>query len=276
MIPEFQSYYRANSTNPAYTAESVASYRAGTQADSSRLVRANFVEAKPESVVSYEIGYKATIKKLFFDAYVYYSEYKDFLERVAVAQSANVGYGTGPQGTASQSHLYNPASSRNLSYLQNSDEDLNTFGWGLTAQFQLSKGYTLYGNVFSDKLVRGGNFFSGNMMGSEDREKMSITTFFNTPDYRYNIGLKNENIWNNVGMNFVWKWQGENFYEGTFVAGTLPAFGTLDGQLTYKIPESKSLLRIGATNLINTYHRTAYGNPSVGGLYYVSFGYNVF
>ncbi len=276
MIPEFQTYYRANSTNPTYTAASAGAYRAGTLADSNRLVPATFAEAKPESVSSYEIGYKATIKKLFFDAYVYYSEFQDFLERVAVVQSAQVGTGTGPGGTASQSHIYNPGTSRNLSYLQNSDENLNTFGWGLTAQYQLSKGYTLYGNVFSDKLVRGGNIFSGNMVGSEGRSTMSTSTFFNTPDYRYNIGLKNENVWKNVGMNFVWKWQSENFYEGTFVTGTLPAFGTLDGQVTYKVPESKSLLRIGATNIINTYHRTAFGNPSVGGLYYVSYGYNIF
>lgn len=276
MIPEFQTYYRANSTNPTYTAASVGAYRAGSLADSTRLVRASFAESKPETVSSYEIGYKAAIRKFFFDAYVYYSEYQDFLERVAVVQSNNDGWGTGPSGNVNQGQIYNPGSSRNLSYLQNTDQDVNTFGWGLTAQFQMAKGYTLYGNIFSDKLVRNGNIFSGNMVTSKDRSMMSMSTFFNTPDYRYNLGIKNENIWKNIGMNFIWKYQTENFYEGTFVTGTLPAFGTLDGQLTYKVPASKTLLRVGATNILNTYHRTAYGNPSVGGLYYVSFGYNVF
>ena len=36
------------------------------------------------------------------------------------------------------------------------------------------------------------------------------------------------------------------------------------------------MFKIGATNLWNKYYRSAFGNPQVGGLYYVSFAYNVF
>jgi hypothetical protein len=35
------------------------------------------------------------------------------------------------------------------------------------------------------------------------------------------------------------------------------------------------MLKIGATNLLNEYYRSAVGNPGIGGLYYVSFAYGV-
>jgi hypothetical protein len=83
-------------------------------------------------------------------------------------------------------------------------------------------------------------------------------------------------VYRNIGFNVVYKWQDENYYEGTFGTGTIPSFGWLDAQVSYRIPSSKSLIRIGGTNILNNYQRTAFGNPYVGGLYYASFGYNIF
>jgi outer membrane receptor protein involved in Fe transport len=50
----------------------------------------------------------------------------------------------------------------------------------------------------------------------------------------------------------------------------------LDAQVSYKLPKINSMLRLGANNLLNQYYITALANPSIGGLYYVSFGYNIF
>jgi outer membrane receptor protein involved in Fe transport len=36
------------------------------------------------------------------------------------------------------------------------------------------------------------------------------------------------------------------------------------------------VIRFGANNLLNQYYITALANPSIGGMYYVSFGYNIF
>jgi hypothetical protein len=36
------------------------------------------------------------------------------------------------------------------------------------------------------------------------------------------------------------------------------------------------MIKIGATNLLNKYYVDAIGNSQIGGLYYISFGYNVF
>ncbi len=58
--------------------------------------------------------------------------------------------------------------------------------------------------------------------------------------------------------------------------GDIPAYGTLDAQVSYKIPKIKSLIKLGASNLLNQYYSSAFGNPQIGGLYYLSFGFNVF
>jgi outer membrane receptor for ferrienterochelin and colicin len=250
-LPEFQDFYNLKN-NPGYTAESVNTYR--TTGNPAGLQTVKYQNIKPETATSYEIGYKGVIaKQFYFDAYWYTSKYESFLGRVAIIQSLN----------GSQTGLLDPSSSstRNLSYLQNTDQSVKAYGWGVTGEWNVYNNYFIYGNVFSDKLSEvPGNF----------------ATFFNAPKYRYNIGLRNENVFHNIGFNFVWKWQDENYYEGTFVTGTLPAFGSVDGQISYKIPNSRSVFRIGGTNLGNDYQRTGYGSPSFGGLYYVSFGYNVF
>lgn len=251
-LPEFQDYYKLNSTLPGYTAASVVSYRAGSIADSSRLVRAQYNEVKPETVRSYEVGYKGIIgKKLMVDGYVYYSEYKDFLVGVAVAQSR----------AGNKFELYSPFSSTNVSYTQNSADKVKSIGWGLGLEYNAVKKYVVYANVFSDQL--------------RDVDP-TVVTYFNAPKYRFNIGLKNENVCHNIGFNVVYKWQDDNYYEGTFVSGTLPHFGWLDAQITYRPVGTKSTFRAGGTNIGNFYARTGFGSPAVGGLYYLSYGYNLF
>ncbi len=251
-LPEFQDYYKLNSTLPGYTAASVVSYRAGSIADSSRLVRAQYNEVKPETVRSYEVGYKGIIgKKLMVDGYVYYSEYKAFLVGVAVAQSR----------AGNKFELYSPFSSTNVSYTQNSADKVKSIGWGLGLEYNAVKKYVVYANVFSDQL--------------RDVDP-TVVTYFNAPKYRFNIGLKNENVCHNIGFNVVYKWQDDNYYEGTFVSGTLPHFGWLDAQITYRPVGTKSTFRAGGTNIGNFYARTGFGSPAVGGLYYLSYGYNLF
>lgn len=252
-LPEFQTYYGLNGARPGYTAASVLAYRAGTPADSSRLVRASYNTVTPEKVYSYEVGYKGVIgKKLLVDAYYYFSRYKSFLVSEAVVQST----------TNRQLEVYSPFSSVNLSYVQNSTDDVNSTGWGIGLEYQFLKRFSLYGNVFSDVL--------------DDDLPAGQVTFFNAPKYRYNIGLKNDNLYKGLGFNVVFKWQDNNYYEGTFVSGTLPYFGWWDAQISYRPQGTKSVFRAGGTNLGNFYARTGYGSPAVGGLYYISYGYNIF
>ncbi len=251
-LPEFQTYYGLNGAKPGYTAASVLSYRAGTLADSSRLVRAVFNPLKPETVASYEVGYKGIIaNKLMVDAYYYYSDYRDFIVSSAVVQGGSTG---------AQFETYSSFSSNSVSYNQNSTNRVKSSGWGIGLEYKAYKNYVVYGNLFSDVL---------------NNVPAGVVTFFNAPKYRYNIGLRNDNVFKNVGFNVVAKWQDNNYYEGTFVSGTLPYFTWVDAQISYRPTGTKSTFRVGGTNLGNNYYRTGYGSPAGGGLYYISYGFNL-
>ncbi len=250
-LPEFQTYYKLNSTKPGYTAASVLNYRSGSLGDSSRLVRATFNNLKPETVKSYEVGYKGVLgNKLLVDAYAYFSSYNDFIVSQAVVQSQN----------GRNFELYSNFSSNSVSYNQNSTQTVKSSGWGIGLEYKLIKTYFVYGNVFSDVL--------------KDVAPGDVT-FFNAPKYRINFGIRNENVCKNIGFNAVVKWQDDNYYEGTFISGTLPSFAWVDAQITYRPAGSKSVFRVGGTNLTNSYFRTGFGSPAVGGLYYFSYGFNI-
>jgi outer membrane receptor protein involved in Fe transport len=254
-LPEFQTYYQLNSTRIGYTAESIIAYRnSGNPANTSMLVPAVFKDVKPETVSSYEAGYKGILaKKLLVDAYIYYSQYKDFL--------ATIGVGQSNQSVPNPAHLFSSFTTGNVSYKQNTPGVVKATGWGLGLEYQVYKNYLLYGNVYSDNLKDA---------------PAGLVTFFNAPKYRFNIGLRNENVYKNIGFNIVAKWQDNSFYEGTFVTGELPYFTWVDAQISYRPAGTKSTFRVGGTNLGNNYYRTGFGSPAVGGLYYISYGYNLF
>ncbi len=204
-----------------------------------------YVEFKPESVQSYEIGYKTLLnQKLLVDAYFYFSEYKDFLSRRDVVQNP---------GTVDQ---------QGYSIVVNSPSKVKASGWGLGLDYLLPKNFSISGNISSDEL-------------GDVPDK--FLTSLNTPKYRTNLSLSNTGFGpqNRLGFNVSWRWQDGFYYENDFASGDVPAYHTVDAQVSYKRAEIKSTFKIGASNLLNQYYRTSMGNPSMGGLYYISYGYNL-
>jgi outer membrane receptor protein involved in Fe transport len=255
----FRSFFQFD-TKPAKTAESIVAFRNSVAAgipNPGLLVAASYPDLKPETVNSYELGYRGLFtKKLLFDAYVYYSQYKDFIARVAVGRGQSASANPAVEFT----ELASPFTTTNYSFVVNSPTGVNAVGWGLGGDYECGSGYHLSANVSGDKL---------------NDVPTGFVAFFNTPKVRYNIGLSNDRVSKNVGFNIIWRWQDELLWEGTFGTGTIPRYGTLDAQISWKITNSQGQIRIGASNLLNKYYRSAFGNPEVGGLYYISYGYNL-
>ena len=78
------------------------------------------------------------------------------------------------------------------------------------------------------------------------------------------------------GFNITYRWVDSFNYEGTFAVGQVPSYKTVDAMVSYKLPSIKSLIKVGGTNIFNKYYYNGFGNVQIGGLYYVSFGWNVF
>jgi outer membrane receptor protein involved in Fe transport len=227
--------------NPGYDPETVPP-------QGSNPTKVTYQQVKPESVSTFEVGYKSLIaNKVLIDVYGYWGTYQNFLSRRDVIQF--------PNGTPGPTYT-------GFSVVVNSPEKVKTYGWGASVEWQLPANFTISANASSDKIK---NVPSG------------FHAYFDVPSYRTVLSFANTGFGKQklFGFNLIWRWQDGFFYENDFAQGDLPAYNTVDASISYKRPKIRSIFKLGATNVLNQYYRTAIGNPSIGGLYYISFAYNV-
>ncbi|MEJ7778130.1 MAG: TonB-dependent receptor [Daejeonella sp.] len=197
---------------------------------------------RPESVQAYELGYRGLLgSKILIDTYGYFNRYKEFITAVDVYQQQT--------GTTTFTRFGVPV---------NAAGEVTAYGAALGIDYMLGN-FNLSGNV------------SYNELGDIP---VTYINDFNTPTVRYNLGLGNRNVVKNVGFNASYRWQDSFYWNSSFASGTVPSFGTVDAQVNLKIPSVNSMIKIGASDLLNKYYTTSYGNPQMGGMYYVGFSFN--
>lgn len=259
-LPELRDFYNFKG-NTAYTVNSVAAAGAALQSGTppaeamALLQEQQFETYKPETLRSFELGYKGLIdRKLLIDVYGYFGRYENFLGRVVVLQALAPG---------DPSMLFSSSTRRSISVAVNSKGSVSTYGFGLGVDYLLPGNFVAMANLTSDKI--------------RDVEP-GLISFFNAPSYRLILGLSNTGFGyeKRFGFNVSMRNQDGYFNESDFRQGDVPGFTTLDAQVSYKFPKQRCLVKLGGTNILNRYYKTAFGNPEIGGIYYVSLGYNVF
>ncbi len=238
--------YLGIATNPLYTAESVL---AGTPQQFTPPT------TKPESINSFEVGYKGLMleNKLLLDGYVYFGQYQNFLGRQNTMQTL----------TGNQADITNASKRRNISVPVNTTDKVKTYGFGASADYRLPLNFITGVNVASDVLKD---------------VPAGFVAYFNAPKYKTNFYVGNTGFGKDkrLGFNVTYRWQQGYYFQGDFASGNLPDVHTVDAQINVKLPKTKSILKFGANNILNQYYYNAIGNSQIGGLYYVSFGYNVY
>ncbi|UOV00151.1 TonB-dependent receptor [Chryseobacterium daecheongense] len=63
--------------------------------------------------------------------------------------------------------------------------------------------------------------------------------------------------------------------QSPLASGDIPAYYTIDVQVTWRIPEIKAQVKMGATNLLNRRYFQYAEDPEIGGLYYLAFTYDL-
>ena len=243
-LPEILNKYSLFSNKP-YTDVSYRAFiaSAATGTPNPALLQAYNFDAKgvrPESVQAYEIGYKALLgPKFLVDAYAYYNSYKDFITSVDVYQN--------DAGTFTK-----------FGVPVNATGNVHSYGGALGLDYLMGQ-FNLTGNV------------SYNQIG---KLPANYINDFNTPKYRFNLGIGNKNIIRNVGFNVAYRWQDKFYWNSSFASGEVPSYTTLDGQVNLKIPSVNSMIKLGGSNLLNKYYSTSFGNPEVGAMYYIAYTFN--
>jgi len=80
----------------------------------------------------------------------------------------------------------------------------------------------------------------------------------------------------NLGFNVTYRWQDEFEWVSSFASGTVPAVSTVDAQVSYKLSDLNSIIKMGGSNITNNRHVLNYGGPNLGAIYYVSITFDEF
>ncbi|MFT5640611.1 MAG: iron complex outermembrane receptor protein [Cyclobacteriaceae bacterium] len=274
-LPEFyEAYLPDPDNNFYYNGSSVDQFRARlfqgetTEEAATSLVRrmeGSFNPVKAERVKSIEVGYKSLIQnKLLIDGSYYYNIYTDFISQEQIVASLKDG-----EGNPAYTSLLNP-DSKIPSQLASNETDaataffiytnlnstVRTQGAAVGITYSLSGGYTLGGNYSWNKFIDG---YDENVLND-----------FNTPEHKFNLNFGNRKVTDNFGFNITYRWQDAFRWESSFAEGDVAAYSTLDAQVSYRLKDLQSVVKLGGSNLLGDYYLQSLGGPNIGAIYYIS------
>lgn len=227
--------------------------------DRSRLDTFNVAPIQPEKVRSIELGYRTSLfESIFIDMSGYYSRYEDFIgfELGVTSDIPAPPFPALPNNT----QVYRVSS--------NAKDVVYTQGFSIGMNYYFQNYYQIQGNYSYNELIT----------QSDD----PIIPAFNTPKHKYNIGISGRDIPKLLGIkvpefgfNINYKWIEGFLFEGSpQFTGFIPTYDLLDGQINFDIRQINSVLKIGASNILDNQVFQTYGGPRVGRMAYVSLSYN--
>lgn len=225
------------------------------------LVQSNVPYIGPEKQQAFEIGYKGLINnRLTIDVNYYYSRYSNFILNTVVVRPQNTVKTNGQINTDAAADILN-GNVQSFQLYTNAADKASGQGATLGLTYYLGKGYNVGAN----------GTWSSFILGEADANNVAP---FNTPEWSTNVTLGNTNVYKNFGFNIAWHWQDAFLWYGPFTGmrpGPVNAYSLVDVQINKKLPQAKAMIKIGASNVLNNKVITAFGSPTIGGLYYVAF-----
>lgn len=224
---------------------------------------ANLDAIVPEQIHSFEAGYKSVLfdNKVFIDVDGYFNSYKNFIGQVEVAVPKTGNVNNPTQEVLDQ--MYDKQYQNRYRVWTNSKSTVQNYGFALGVTYNFDKGYTLSGNL---------NY---NTLTQDKTKDDALIPGFNTPKYFTNVSFGNRQVFKNVGFNVVWHWQDTFYWQNLFGNGDVPAYSTVDAQVTYGLPKIHTSVKVGGSNIFNTAYFQYVGGPTIKGLYYVAITYDL-
>ncbi len=258
----------------AYTAESVAAFQRNFRSnavngnldgsgfpvvDPSLLVKSEAKLLQPETVQSFEAGYRGAVNiggKLFeFDMVGFYNFHKDFITSTDVVVPFE-GTVDNPASGSVRSIALNDFQRYIIN--TNSESEIQAFGFSagfntkVVGNFELGASY-----AFSDFTI-------------ENKDAFSFKPFFNSPKHAVKVQFGNERLFKNIGFGVNARWQDAFLYQTRFIDRIVPARTVLDAQVNYTIPSIKSVVKLGGTNILRQDYISIPEAGNVGSQFYIS------
>ncbi len=210
---------------------------------------------RPEQVQTIEFGYRGFFfDKLYVDASAYYSWYQHF-----------IGYRFGIDTEIDP--FLNPRNVEVYRIASNAKSQVTTQGLSVGLNYYLNRVYSLNGNYSYNQLTSG--------------EDDPLIPAFNTPKNKFNLGFTGRDIKisfiksGHFGFGINYKWiEGFRFEGSPQFTGNIASYDLVDAQINYTLPKIHSMLKLGASNILNNKVYQVYGGPQVGRLAYISIIYD--
>ena len=211
---------------------------------------------KPEQIKAFEFGYKGLLgNRLLVDAAYYYNIFDDFITQIRVRRAAAAM--PSQEGVAS---LLSGDATNTFQVYTNIDNTVRAHGAVLGFELSLPSYYRLGFNYNWNKLIE----------GLEDQ----FQNDFNTPEHKFNVTFGNRRLTDNLGFNVAFRWQDAFRWESSFVETDVDAVSTLDLQVSYRLPDLRTTVKLGGSNLLNSRHTLSGGGPNLGSILYLSLTYD--
>jgi iron complex outermembrane receptor protein len=214
------------------------------------LVKNPYTYIEPEHIQSVEGGYRGALfgNRLVIDADFYYNQYKSFIAQTNVNVPKTTFLDSIPFAL-NDKNLQSP-----YRVWTNSKSEVKTYGASFGFNYRMNTALILTGNATYSKLDK-----SENDDGLEDG--------FNTPDWVFNVGMSSMKITKNWGAGLNFRWQNTYYWQSFLVNDWVPAYGSLDAQVQYRLTSIPVSVKLSGTNLLNLKYYSFVGGPQIGGMY---------
>lgn len=257
----------------SYTVSSVQAFSAAINvnpanvpAAAALLVVATPGLVKPEKVKAFEVGYRSVINEFSVDINGYYNVYNDFLNTANVIApyygDVNTAFDfTNPATLGTLAALSN-GDRRVFQVYTNSKSEITSTGFGIGLSKKVYKDFEAGVNY---------NFAEFKFDQASDP---GFEAGFNTPKHRVKASLGNAKLFKNFGFNMNVRWNTEYLWQSSFVDGKVPENTVFDAQINYAIPQIKSVIKVGATNLFGKDYIQVIGAGEIGQQWFASLTIN--
>jgi outer membrane receptor for ferrienterochelin and colicin len=219
----------------------------------------NLATTRPERINSFEAGYKSSIlnNKLVIDFDAYYNVYDGFLGQVDVSVPENNAVQVGSDAAVIDMLATNRSKQTRYRVFTNAKNKYTNYGSALGLSWNFYKTFSISGNINYNDIKK-------------NNTSDVFVTGFNTPKWGTNLAFGNREIIRNFGFNIVWKWQDAFVWESPLVNGDVPAYNTVDAQVTLRVPSLKATIKLGGSNIFNNRYFQYAGGPTIGAIYYTA------
>ncbi|MEX0769547.1 MAG: TonB-dependent receptor [Balneolaceae bacterium] len=218
---------------------------------------------KPEQIQVFEVGYKALFgSSILFDIVYYHNTFEDFITQIRVRQLQDPNSDERvilPNEPQYYQTLLSGDSKNTYQIYTNVDNTVKSHGLAVGFDYSLSGYYRLGVNYNWNKLITDLETFQND---------------FNTPEHKINVSFGNRRLTENLGFNLTYRWQDAFRWESSFVFMDVDAVSTVDAQISYRLPQINSVVKLGGSNILNEQHILNGGGPNLGAVYYISLTYD--